>query len=94
MTTQEGLIEIHRSPETLARAQGREGLKHDVIPSLEVNRAVLIGVNLRNSFLLAGCSQPLWRSLLSHGSHAAFLRLNAYLSLCIQAEPRRGRLMT
>lgn len=45
---------IHRSPETLARAQGRERLKHDVILSLEVNRAVLIGVNLRNSMLLAG----------------------------------------
>lgn len=87
------MIGIHRGPETLARTRGREGLKYDIIPSLEVSRAVLIGVNLRNSFLLAGCSQPLWRSLLSRGSHAAFPRLNVYLSLCVQAEPRRGWLM-
>lgn len=50
------MIGIHRGPETLARTRGREGLKYDIIPSLEVSRAVLIGVNLRNSFLLAGCT--------------------------------------
>lgn len=61
---------IHRSPEPLASAQGR--LEHDVILGLEVNRAVLIGVNLRNSMLPASCIQLLWRSSLSHGSHVAF----------------------
>lgn len=76
------MIGIDRSLETLARAQVREGPKHDVTVSLRVNKALLVGLNLRNSMFLAGCRQPPWRSPLSHGNHVAFPSLNVYLIVC------------
>lgn len=79
---------IHRSPEPLARAQGRERLKRDITLSLVVNRAVLIGVNLRN----APCR--LYTATLEvtpvPWEPCGFPR---YLPLCVQVEPRRGQLM-
>lgn len=67
----------------------REGPKHDVTLSLRVNRAMLVGVNIWNSMFLAGCSQLPGRLM----GAVSLSVLNVSLSLCVQAESRRGQLM-